>query len=163
MDFFLTQFSLHFVSFSPTILSCDVVDSNGGPRYAVRTELLNGTLVTTVTDALGRALAILDWKNKPAVEISGHIGRQAASEWLVRSENGSSRTMELGAMHYRWVTHEDNLCLTMHLRPGADVLCRVTKTRDMITLELTQNAIVIGLELPAIVATMLLMSGRNID
>jgi hypothetical protein len=55
----------------------------------------------------------------------------------------------------------------MHLRPGAisspDVLCRVTKTRGMVTLELSQEAIVIGLELPAVVATVVLMSGRNID
>jgi hypothetical protein len=80
---------LHFISFSPTILSCYVIDSNEAPRYIVRSEMLNGTLVTTITNAIGSPLARIDWKNRPAVEISGHLGRQAASGWLVRSEDAT--------------------------------------------------------------------------
>jgi hypothetical protein len=59
--------------------------------------------------------------------------------------------------------------LTIHLTPTADststrcVLCRVTKIREEIKLELSREAIIIGLEVPIVVATTILMSGKNID
>ncbi|EIN08498.1 hypothetical protein PUNSTDRAFT_134877 [Punctularia strigosozonata HHB-11173 SS5] len=112
---------------------------------------------------------MINWQESATVEIQGYSEGMNIADWLVRSEDSRSRTMEVGNMRYRWMPIGDHLCLTMHLTPTADssstlcILCRVTKSRTEITLELSREAMVIGLEIPAVVATVILMSGKNID
>ncbi|EIN08502.1 hypothetical protein PUNSTDRAFT_134880 [Punctularia strigosozonata HHB-11173 SS5] len=158
---------LHFVGANPSILHCDVVDSQGTAHYRVQSNVVNGILLTTVTDAANRTLALIDWQNNPAVEISGFLGRTSVAEWLERSPDLRARYMEVGKVRYTWQPVGNCIYLTIQLSADLStpphILCRVSKTGAEVSLELDSDASRLGIELPAAVATIVLMSGRNID
>ncbi|KAJ7697346.1 hypothetical protein B0H17DRAFT_928408, partial [Mycena rosella] len=96
------------------------------------------------------------------IEIRGKIARQRTSEMLSLSSDPSSRTMTVDGMTFTFILR-DNFIWLYSTASQSEILGRIERGQDSVTLELTGEAIHIGLLEAATVATFLLQCRRNMD
>ncbi|KAG1869986.1 hypothetical protein F4604DRAFT_1926767 [Suillus subluteus] len=145
-----------FTSLSPTILNCKVI----GPRNETYFRVVTDGGHTMLKDAQSSNIALLEWRDRPTVEVRGLVAKQPMG-FLINVKFGSHRFMVHNGVGYSWRPHDRFLQLSI---PGSyDILARVSKTYDVVTLELTPHAIQLGLLELGVLATILLQCGNSID
>ncbi|KAJ7103846.1 hypothetical protein C8R44DRAFT_834601 [Mycena epipterygia] len=156
-----TFFSFRFTAFNPTILNCNVVGPQSRPYFRIMTDApMPG--VTVFQNSNGQNMALVQWHRHPEVEIRGTISRQRTAEMLPLSTDQSSRTMTAGGATLSF-TPRDNFIYIYSGTSQPEMFGRISRGQDKVTLELTGEAIHLGLLEPIVVATFLLQCGRNID
>ncbi|KAG2069110.1 hypothetical protein BDR04DRAFT_716987 [Suillus decipiens] len=149
--------TLKFTSLSPTILNCKVI----GPRNETYFHVVTDGGHTVLKDAQGSNIALLEWRDRPTVEARGLVAKQSTGQWLRLSTDRSHRFMVHNGVAYSWSPYDRFLQLSI---PGSyDILARVSKTYDVVLLELTPHAIQLGLLELGVLATILLQCGKSID
>ncbi|GLB35692.1 hypothetical protein LshimejAT787_0212570 [Lyophyllum shimeji] len=149
-----------FVSLNPTILNCTVVGPHAQKYFDVTTNSPNVGASTIFLKA-GRPFAVVEWHNQPTVEIYGVAPRQAAARWLELSHDRAYQSMQVQGRWYAWVPRDKVISLFTVGPNPPELLARVTREPEMVKLEITAQAVQAGLLEPAVVATVLLQSGRN--
>ncbi|KAJ7031888.1 hypothetical protein C8F04DRAFT_1360577 [Mycena alexandri] len=156
-----TFFSFRFTSFSPTILNCNVIGPQSRPYFRIVTDNpMPG--VTVFQNSNGQNIALIQWHRHPEVEVRNVIARQRTSEMLSLSPDQSSRRMTVNDATFTF-TPRDNFIWLYSGGPQPELLGRISRGQSAVTLELTGEAIHLGILEPAVVATFLLQCGRNID
>ncbi|KAF5356763.1 hypothetical protein D9756_006724 [Leucocoprinus leucothites] len=154
----------YFTSFKPNILNCSVI----GPQNQVYYQIVTDNSMpgyTVLKNAEGKNISLVEWQAHPFVEIRGALAKQNVMNWLRLSQDQSHRLMDVRGMRYVWVPRDKSI----NLYAGgsgtpATFLAKVTRTSaQVVTVDMTPDAIQLGLLDSIITATTLLLSGRNID
>ncbi|KAG2041248.1 hypothetical protein BDR03DRAFT_856904 [Suillus americanus] len=149
--------TLKFMSLNPTILNCKVI----GPRNETYFRVVTDGGHTVLKDAQSSNIGLLEWRDRPTVEARGLVAKQTMGQWLRLSTDRSHRFMVHNGVGYSWRPHDRFLQLSI---PGSyEILARVSKTYDVVILELTPHAIQLGLLELCVLATILLQCGNSID
>ncbi|KAJ6468250.1 hypothetical protein C8R45DRAFT_838113 [Mycena sanguinolenta] len=153
----------YFTAFEPSILNCTVIGQNTFPYFKITTDAsLSGYTVIKNTD--GKPVALIEWKERPLVEIRNVFSKQSVSNWLSLSEDASHRIMKVKGKRYIWVPQNSTICLYPAGKPNQELLARITRSEDgTVALEITSNAVTVGLLETCVVATVLLQCGHKID
>ncbi|KAJ7785241.1 hypothetical protein DFH07DRAFT_681166, partial [Mycena maculata] len=151
--FFLT-------ALNPGVLNCTVVGPPGGARahYTVTTDnAMPG--YTVVKNAERRSIALIEWQKHPRVEVRGAVPKQDTRAWLKLSRDQTYRTMSIAGCQYTWAPEKQyiNLC------SSGQFLARISRGDDAVVIELTPDAIQLGLLDSTVVVAVLLQCGHNID
>ncbi|KAK0452353.1 hypothetical protein EV421DRAFT_1768465 [Armillaria borealis] len=117
---------------------------------------------TVLKDAKGRSTALVEWQSHPLVELRGVISKQKAGDWLRLSQDKASRTMDVCGTRYLWIPQEQYINLYSS-GSSPRLLARICRGHGTITLDIAAEAMQLGLLEAAIIATMLLQCGQNID
>ncbi|KZT18855.1 hypothetical protein NEOLEDRAFT_1124910 [Neolentinus lepideus HHB14362 ss-1] len=150
-----------FTEFAPSILNCTVTDNRAATVFSVATETT--PRFTFVKDRDARNIAMLEWQTHPLVEVRGVVPRMEVRAWLALSQDARSRIMTVGNTRYAWAPSGSHILLYTTGTSVPAVLAKISKTPNSVTLELSPAALELGLLQCAIVATVLMQSGRNID
>ncbi|KAJ7669662.1 hypothetical protein B0H17DRAFT_1162233 [Mycena rosella] len=156
-----TFFPFSFTSFNPIILNCTVIGPQSRPYFKIVTDAPTPG-VSVFQNSNGQNIALVQWHRHPEVEIRGKIARQRTSEMLSLSSDQSSRTMTVDGTTFTFIPR-DNFIWLYSTASQPEILGRIERGQDSVTLELTGEAIHIGLLQAATVATFFLQCGRNID
>ncbi|KAJ6480482.1 hypothetical protein C8R47DRAFT_982957 [Mycena vitilis] len=153
--------TFHFTACNPTVLNCTVVGQNTFPYFTTTTDAsLPG--YTAVKNNDGKIIALIEWKDRPLVEIRNVFSKMRVSDWLSLGSDASHRVMKVHGQNFIWVPQKNTICLYPAGTQTPQLLGRIFKRDDgTITLELTANAR--GLLEACVVATILLQCGRRID
>ncbi|RDB19269.1 hypothetical protein Hypma_013517 [Hypsizygus marmoreus] len=149
-----------FVSFNPTILNCTVVGPQSQKYFDITTSSPNYGAASIFRKA-NQAFAIIEWHQQPTLEIYGVISKQGAARWLELSHDQGYRSMQVHGKWYAWVTRDRIISLFTVGPNPPELLARVTTEQDAAKLEITAQAVQMGLLEASVVATVLLLSGRN--
>ncbi|EPQ50462.1 hypothetical protein GLOTRDRAFT_133842 [Gloeophyllum trabeum ATCC 11539] len=150
-----------FTDYNPSILNCTIVDNRARTVFYISTETT--PRYTFVKDRDGRNLGVIEWQTHPSVEIRGIVPKQEVRSWLALSPDARSRVMTVQNARYAWAPSGSHILLYTTTSSVPQVLGKVSKTASTVTLELSAAALELGLLECAIVATLLMQSGRNID
>lgn len=152
------KLSFEFSPTHPDILNCTVT----GPGSQTYLSAMTVQYATIITKRNGDPVARIEWNAHPWVEIPNVVDRQLVSQWLPLSADMSYRTMRLNGRNYYWVPHNGAILLSAWPNQLDGPLGRISRTANKVVLELTAQAISAGLFEAAVVATLLLQSGRNL-
>ncbi|KAJ7101380.1 hypothetical protein B0H15DRAFT_943706 [Mycena belliarum] len=169
------------VSYDEDVLSLDFVCRRNGRSVLNCTVVARGTFtpyfhIATHSDARtffrtnkGDTVAAIQWRGAGGatfVEVDKAVLRQRVSEWMRVSGDASYRMMEIRGQGYVWVPQDNSICMYLW-NPGSstvpELLARIEKANDTVTLEITSDAMVRGLLEIAVVAATLFQSGCCID
>ncbi|PBK79922.1 hypothetical protein ARMGADRAFT_950281 [Armillaria gallica] len=153
--------SFYLTSFNPSVLNCTVIGPQQRPYFTFITDP-NMPTYTVLKDAKGRSTALVEWQSHPLVELRGVISKQKARDWLRLSQDKASRTMDVCGTRYLWIPQEQYINLYSS-GSSPRLLARICRGHGTITLDIAAEAMQLGLLEAAIIATMLLQSGQNID
>ncbi|KAH9933053.1 uncharacterized protein B0H18DRAFT_985309 [Fomitopsis serialis] len=150
-----------FTNCNTTILNCNIAGPQGRVVYRVVTD--SGAPSSTMwKDNDNRNVAMVNWQPNANVEIRGIASRQRARDWLHLSADKSKRVMTIAGVQYAWSPIEGFICLYKLQSTAPRVLARIGRAQD-VTLEMTQEAMQLGLLEACLVATVLLTCGHNVD
>ncbi|EIN08182.1 hypothetical protein PUNSTDRAFT_113777 [Punctularia strigosozonata HHB-11173 SS5] len=138
--------AFHFTSFNPTIMNCTVVGPQSRTFFRVVSDPNSSPFCSIIREFEGRNVALVEWQQHPKVEIAGIADKQRVQTWLGLSSDRTSRNMYINNVGYKWTPSGNDIC-----------------AHNIVTLELTYEAMQSGLLEPCVVATLLLCCGRNID
>ncbi|KAJ7687970.1 hypothetical protein B0H17DRAFT_938936 [Mycena rosella] len=153
----------YFTAFKPTILNCTVIGRNTYPYFKITTDAsLPGYSAVKNSDA--KVIALIEWKDRPLVEIRDLFSKQRVSDWLTLSPDASHRLMKMNGQQYIWAPQKGTICLYPAGTPTPELLGRIFKGDDgIVSLEFTSSAVAAGLLEMCVVATVLLQCGHKID
>ncbi|KAF7335221.1 hypothetical protein MSAN_02355400 [Mycena sanguinolenta] len=157
-----TLLSFTFASFNPSILNSTVTGPQSRLYFRITTDSPTAPC-TAFFDATGNAVAIIEWRDQPVVEIRGILSKRRTSQWLALSQNGSRRKMEALGKQFVWVPNGDLICLYAAGVNHSQLYAQVSRDNNSVILELTAEAIQLGLLESCVVAAFLLQCGKNID
>ncbi|KAL5485577.1 hypothetical protein ACEPAI_6618 [Sanghuangporus weigelae] len=159
-----------FTNPNPTVLNSTVVGPHrdGTVHQLVRIstdERLAG--YTTFTDVEGRSIALIEWTSSlPRVEVRSSVVKCSAGDWLKLSVDPNLgrpvRRMDVRGSRFVWCPNGDALLLYSQA-PGSTPLVVATKHRNLVNLEMSDQALSLGLLEPCIAAITLLLSGRRLE
>ncbi|KAJ7799853.1 hypothetical protein B0H13DRAFT_2501607, partial [Mycena leptocephala] len=162
--------SFRFTSFSPTIFNSTVVGPRARTHFTIDTDI-QAPGFTIIIDANNEPIVIIEWSKQPVVEIRGIVSKQQTSQFLALSS--AKRRMLIGSSRYRtmtvkgkmfiWAPDGESICLYAPGLGEPETYARVTREEGAVALEVTAEAIRIGLLEVCVTAAFLIQSGRNID
>ncbi|KAJ7913759.1 hypothetical protein B0H13DRAFT_2232254 [Mycena leptocephala] len=150
--------SFRFTSFSPTILNSTVVGPHARTHFTIDTDI-QAPGFTIITDANNEPTVIIEWSKRPVVEIRGIVSKQQTSQFLALSY----RTMTVRGKMFIWAPDGESICLYAPGLGEPETYARVTREDGAVALEVTAEAIRIGLLEVCVTAAFLIQTGRNID
>ncbi|KAJ7642250.1 hypothetical protein FB45DRAFT_738567 [Roridomyces roridus] len=153
----------YFTAFNPTILNCTVVGKNTVPYFKVSTDAsMSGYTSVKILD--GAPIALIEWKERPLVEIRKAVSKTRVGEWLVLSKDASHRKMSVSNQTYIWTPRKNTICLYEADTPTPELLAQITREQDgTVSLEISQTAVAADLLERCVLATVLLQCGKKID
>ncbi|KAJ7659449.1 hypothetical protein B0H17DRAFT_954765 [Mycena rosella] len=157
-----TLLSFSFASFNPSILNCTVT----GPQSRVYFRIVTDSPTvgfTVFLNAANQPVVIIEWLENPVLEIRGLLSKRPTSEWLSLSRNRSHRKMEARGKVFVWVPGGDHIFLYSAGLGEPQLYAQVSRGENSVTMQVTAEAIQLGLLEVCVAATFLLQSGRNID
>ncbi|KAJ7905913.1 hypothetical protein B0H13DRAFT_2274370 [Mycena leptocephala] len=144
-----TFFSFRFTSFNPTILNCNVIGPQSRPYFRIMTDTpMPGSPSFRIQMA-----KTSHWFN--GIDI-------LRLNYEISWQDSGSRRMTVNGATFT-LTPRDNFIWIYSTGSQPELLGRISRGRNAVTLELTGEAIHLGILEPAVVATFLLQCGRNID
>ncbi|KAF8181651.1 hypothetical protein K438DRAFT_1601495 [Mycena galopus ATCC 62051] len=156
-----TFFSFRFTSSNPSILNCNVIGPKSRPYFRITTDTpMPG--VSVFQNSNGQNIALVQWHRHPEVELRNIVERQRVSDMLSLSRDQTSRRMTVNGATFTF-TPRDNFIWIYSATSQPELLGRISRSQNTVILELTGEAIHLGLLEAAIVATFLLQCGRNKD
>ncbi|KAG7442342.1 uncharacterized protein BT62DRAFT_1010618 [Guyanagaster necrorhizus] len=161
-----TQQSAYSFTFSyrHSILNSTITGPNDRPYFRVVNDSPSQGK-TVIQNHEGHNFTIIEWKSHPVVEIRELLDKQTVASWLPLSSDKTQRAMFARGKWYSWVPYENTICLftaTYGSTPPSPI-AKILRGDRTVTLDITGQAIQIGLLEICIVATVLLQSERNID
>ncbi|KAI0346686.1 hypothetical protein BDW22DRAFT_793075 [Trametopsis cervina] len=154
--------TFQFAQFNSTVLNCSVLTPQSRVGYRIVTETTMPSC-TLWKDQEHRVIAMVQWQPHATLEIRGVAPKQRVREWLKLSPDQSVRTMEVRGVRYAWAPMDTFICLYKTQTSAPKVLARVARAPNTVLLEVTQEAMQLGLLEPCLVATVLFVCGHNID
>lgn len=154
--------SFFFTSYNPNIFNCTIVGPKAQPAYQIVTDN-NMPGYTVLKNAQGQNVSLIEWQTHPAIEIRGMVSKQHIKNWLRLSQTRDSRAMEVRGMKYMWVPRDKTINLYAATTGSPTFMARINRANGAIVLEMTADAMQLGLLESAITAALLLQCGRNID
>ncbi|KAJ7136361.1 hypothetical protein C8R43DRAFT_893992 [Mycena crocata] len=154
----------YFTALNPTMLNCSVVGRNTYPYFKITTDAsMPG--YTAVKNTEGKTIALIEWKERPLVEIRNVFSKQRVSKWLTLSSDARQVfLMESNGQKYIWAPQKSTICLYPAGTQTPELLARIFRGDDgTVSLELTSAAVTAGLLETCVVATLLLQCGHKID
>ncbi|KAJ7625192.1 hypothetical protein B0H17DRAFT_1288206 [Mycena rosella] len=145
-----TFLTFRFSSCSPTLLDSTVTGPKSRTFFRVKTDSPT-------------PVVIIEWLKHPIVEIRNILSKRQTSHWLALSADKSYRTMSALGKTFVWAPDGKYICLYSAGLGAPQIYARVFREDGEVTLELTQEAVQIGLLELCVTAALLLQSGRNID
>ncbi|KAJ3812081.1 hypothetical protein F5876DRAFT_38242 [Lentinula aff. lateritia] len=151
-----------FIGLNPSIANCTILGPNNSPQFRVVTDFAmpGYTILKTME---GKNSALIEWREPVKVEVRGMISKQRASEFLRVSSNKRYRIMLIRSQEFMWIPNGGAVSLYTTGSSDSEFLGRISRSVGAITLEMTQNAVRLGLLQACIITTVLLQSGENID
>ncbi|KAJ6579975.1 hypothetical protein DFH09DRAFT_979293, partial [Mycena vulgaris] len=157
-----TFISFRFTSFSLTILDSAVTGPKSRTYFRVKTD--SPTVgFTVIHNSANQPMVIIEWLKHPIIEIRDVLSKRQTSRWLALSADKSHRTMSAGGKIFVWAPDGQYICLFSAGLGAPQIYARVYRDEGEVALELTTEAIQIGLLEVCVAAALLLQSGRNID
>ncbi|KZP26361.1 hypothetical protein FIBSPDRAFT_1005042 [Athelia psychrophila] len=153
-----------FTSLNPTILNCTVLGPNNRVHFSVSTDAsMAGYTVFKGADS--QKIALIEWQNTPLLEARGLLQKQQINNWLRLASDRSYRAVDIRGTCYTWAPQEHYICLwtAASASSGRRCLARISKTYNIVSLELTPEAVQLGLLEACVITAVLLQCGRNID
>ncbi|KAL6300387.1 hypothetical protein BKA93DRAFT_740620 [Sparassis latifolia] len=154
--------TFQFTNFNTTILNCSVVGPQSRVAYRIVTEATTPSC-TIFKDNESRNVAMVQWQPNATVEIRNAAPKQRVRDWLSLSSDQKKRKMQVGGVQYAWSPIDGFICMYKSQATAPRVLARIARGANTVLLELTQEALQLGLLEPAIVATVMFICGHNID
>ncbi|KAK0477354.1 hypothetical protein IW261DRAFT_1338517 [Armillaria novae-zelandiae] len=151
-------------SYRSTILSSTVNGPNDKAYFRVSNDKPSKGK-TLFQNHQGHNFAVIEWQSHPVIEIRELLERQNVAAWLPLSADKTQRAMFARGKWYSWVPYENTICLctaTYGSTPPSPI-AKILRGDGTVTLELTAQAIQVGLLEICVVATVLLQSERTID
>ncbi|KAF5329986.1 hypothetical protein D9611_010462 [Ephemerocybe angulata] len=157
-----TMASFFFTAYKPNIFNCTIVGPKSQPCYRIVTDnQMPG--YTVVKDAEGKSVSLIEWQQTPSLEIRGMVSKQHVKTWLRLSPNRDSRAMDIRGMKYMWVPRDKTINLYAASSGSPTFMARINRANGAIVLEMTSDAMQLGVLEPALTACLLMQCGRNID
>ncbi|KAJ7451384.1 hypothetical protein FB451DRAFT_1409887 [Mycena latifolia] len=157
-----TFMSFRFTSFSPTILNSAVVGPKSRTYFRVTTDVPT-VGYTVVHNLVEEPIVIIEWAPQPIIEIRDIVSKRPVSDWLTLSADTTYRTMTANGKPFFWVSDSTYNCVYSSGLGAPQLHARVSRQENEVVLQITAEAIQIGLLEICIAATLLLRSDRNID
>ncbi|KAF9051438.1 hypothetical protein BJ165DRAFT_885244 [Panaeolus papilionaceus] len=153
--------TFYFTHFNPNILNCAVIGPQAQTYFRVITDNhMPG--YTVIKNSEGKNVSLIEWQNHPFIEIRGLLAKQHVRSWMGLTPDNSARMTTIRGVQYTWTPREKSINLYSHgSRPA--FLARITRSNGSVVLDVTQDALQLGLLESLISATFLLQCGRNID
>ncbi|KAF9554424.1 hypothetical protein CPC08DRAFT_644340 [Agrocybe pediades] len=154
----------NFIMHNQSILNCNVNGTNSMTYLQIST---NST-TTTISKRNGEVYGSIDWSGLHAtVYAHGSIKKQRASQWARLSSDARRRLVTISGREYAWIPRGNAICVSLHSDDASKSgeIARITKNHSTatVTLQLTIEAFNAGFFEPSVLATVLFLSGRNID
>ncbi|KAF7441404.1 hypothetical protein PC9H_001754 [Pleurotus ostreatus] len=151
-----------FTSFSPDIMNCTVLGPQNQPYFRVITDTPTPGF-SVLQNGQGKNFAFIEWRSHPLIDMKGVVPKQRIGDWIPLSSDKKYRTMRIGDKQYAWVPNGQYISLTTVGNGPPEVLAKVSSNSGVVFLEVTSQAINLGLLEASVVVTLLLMCGRNVD
>ncbi|KAJ7450169.1 hypothetical protein FB451DRAFT_1342936 [Mycena latifolia] len=149
--------TFYFTDFNPSILNSTVIGRNTFPYFKITTDSsLPG--YSAVKNPDGKVIALIEWKDRPLVEIRDVFSKRRVADWLALSPDASHRVMKVNGQRYIWAPNKSTICLYPAGTPTPELLGRICRGDDG-----TPTAVTAGLLETCVVATVLLQCGHKID
>ncbi|KAJ7141771.1 hypothetical protein C8R43DRAFT_892557 [Mycena crocata] len=152
-------------TFSPldgTILNSLVLGPNSRTYFRVTTDS-NATGFSVIQNPKLESVALVEWRRHPIVEIRDIVSKRATSQLLALSLDKTHRILSARGRNFRWTPSEGYIELHSTGVANPQLLGRISQGQSGVILELTTEAIQIGLLEVCVTSAILLMSSRNID
>ncbi|KAJ7463959.1 hypothetical protein FB451DRAFT_1492001 [Mycena latifolia] len=157
-----TFMSFRFTSFTPTILNSVVTGPQARTYFRIATD--SPTVGFTVIHNLANdPMVIIEWARHPIIEIRDIVSKRQTSQWLTLSPDKTYRTMSANGKPFFWASDGNYICLYAPGLGAPQLHARIFREGNEVVLEITSEAIQIGLLEISVAAALLLKSGRNID
>ncbi|KAE9406162.1 hypothetical protein BT96DRAFT_963661 [Gymnopus androsaceus JB14] len=158
--------TFYITSYNPAdILNCTVIGPDQERYLHVVTDPHNPmyTLFQKIQASGGsRSCALVEWQRQPLVEIRDVMSKYPIRDWLHLNSDERARSMQFQNARYTWAPQDRYI--NMHSAGSNPVfLARISRGHGTITLDLTNQAIQLGLLDACIIATVVMQCGRNID
>ncbi|KAJ6459972.1 hypothetical protein C8R45DRAFT_1056190 [Mycena sanguinolenta] len=154
--------SFRFTSFSPSILNSTVMGPQGKTYFRVSTDVPTPGF-TVITNSTNQPTIIIEWRKHPVLEIRDIVPKQQSSQWLALAPEKRYRTMTAKGKTFVWAPDGESVCLYSPGLGAPQTYARVTREEGAVALDITAEAIQIGLLDVCVAAALLLQCGRNID
>ncbi|KAF8893228.1 hypothetical protein CPB84DRAFT_1326676 [Gymnopilus junonius] len=152
--------SFYFSSFHPDVMNCVVVGPQGQQLYQVVTDK-DVPGYTVIKKADGSNISLIEWKSRPLIEIRGLLSKQPVGTWLGLS--GDKRAMTVRDIEYNWAPRGKSINMYVGVPKNPILLVKITRKNGAIQLDMSSDAIQLGLLDSVVTAAFLLQCGRNID
>ncbi|KAJ7732760.1 hypothetical protein DFH07DRAFT_780867 [Mycena maculata] len=139
-----TLLPFRITSFNPTILQSTITGANLVPYFRVRTDTPTPGF-TVVHNAANEPTIVIEWARHPVVEIRGVVSKRRTKEWLVLSADKTYRTMRALGKTFVWAPDGATICLYSVGLGAPQLYAQVSREEDAVILELTAEAVQIGL------------------
>jgi len=107
-------------------------------------------------------MIIIEWLRQPVLEIRGIVSKRQCTQWLALSPQKRYRTMTMEGNTFVWAP-DGSMKLYGPGLGEPQTYARVTREEGAVALDVTAEAIRIGLLDVCVAAAFLLQSGRKID
>ncbi|KAJ7117172.1 hypothetical protein C8R44DRAFT_627037 [Mycena epipterygia] len=154
--------TFQFTSFNPTLLDSTVLGPSSQFYFHVSTAS-RPLRYTAVRDSTNEAITVIEWLKHPVIEIRDALTKQAVSQWLVLSSDKSYRTMNFDGRSFVWSPEGNYVCLYSTGLEAPRIYARIFRDANALALDLTAEAINMGMLDVCVAAALVLQSGRNID
>ncbi|KAJ7461688.1 hypothetical protein B0H11DRAFT_2312098 [Mycena galericulata] len=151
-----------FSSLDGTILNSLVIGPQSRTYFRINTDSTSSGFSVIQNHKLESA-ALVEWRSHPIVEIRDIVSKRSTSQMLVLSEDKMYRVMSARGKNFRWTPTKDYIELSTTGVPNPQLFARISQGQSGAMLEVTTEAVRIGLLEVCVTSTLLLMSGRNID
>ncbi|KAF8162469.1 hypothetical protein K438DRAFT_1618364, partial [Mycena galopus ATCC 62051] len=167
------ELSFTFSPLDGTILNSIVIGPKSRTYFRISTDsALSG--FTVVQNHKLESVAVIEWRNHPMVEISSIVSRRTLSPikraWSFSPEhrlNGIQprhRIMSAREKSFRWTPSQGYIeVLVQYGGTKPSLFARLSQGQSGVKLEITNEAVHVGLLEVCVASAVLLMSGRNID
>ncbi|KAK7044369.1 hypothetical protein R3P38DRAFT_2766024 [Favolaschia claudopus] len=144
------------------VLNCSVLDAhNSHVHYTISTDnsLAGYTVFKNALEK--RSVGLIEWgKGKTSVEVRGAVPKQETKAWLRVSRDQTYRTMTVRGFQYIWSPDNQYINLSSAATPTPAFLGRISRGDGTVMIELTPDAVQLGLQDAFIVAAVLLLCGQ---
>ncbi|KAF7317502.1 hypothetical protein MKEN_00836600 [Mycena kentingensis (nom. inval.)] len=153
-----------FNGFNPNILNCTVTGPQARTYFTIRTDKPGQAPgFTVVSNALQQPAVIIEWAKHPVLEVRDVVSKRRTVEWMPLAQGNKYRTMTARGRTFIWAPDDDDITMYSVGLGTPQTYARIYRDDDEVILQMTVEAVQIGLLEVCVAATLLLQCGRNID
>ncbi|KAG7453238.1 uncharacterized protein BT62DRAFT_879514 [Guyanagaster necrorhizus] len=152
--------TFHFARLNPSILNSVVLGPDNCPKFHIVTESsMPGYTILKAVD--GGNIGMIQWKpDDSQIEIRGIMHKRAARDFLRLSDDNRCRIMCVRGKDYIWISEQDCTCMYLGGDVSSKIFAKLTRDQSCFRLVMAAEAISAGLLPSAILAIILIQSGK---